>query len=172
MYIPRPAKLLFTVYDGWNNYLGKHGNPSCSRKIFAESSEPFAGPRQQASQPLQKLQHQLGLIADGEAGRRAATAAGLRTSADTLIRRVITTPEARQPCTPHIGIDEWGHRYGTLIVNLDTHRSLVLLPGRDRRALASWLGFYAGTAEISVIEQVAIAGRHEGHVKPSELPLL
>lgn len=68
-------------------------NPSCSRKIFAESLEPFTGPRQQASQSLQKLQHQLGLIAGGESGRRAATAAGLRTSADTLIRRVITTPE-------------------------------------------------------------------------------
>ncbi|EMD3682803.1 transposase family protein, partial [Salmonella enterica] len=34
-------------------------NPSCSRKIFAESLEPFAGPRQQASQSLQKLQYQL-----------------------------------------------------------------------------------------------------------------
>lgn len=43
-------------------------NPSCSRKIFAESLEPFAGTRQQASKPLQKLQHQLGLIAGGEAG--------------------------------------------------------------------------------------------------------
>lgn len=115
-------------------------NPSCSRKIFAESLEPFAGPRQQASQLLQKLQHQLGLIAGGEAGLRAVTAVGLRTSADTLIRRVITPPEAKQPCTPHVGIDEWawyrGHRYGTLIVNLDTHRPLVLLPRRDRRALA------------------------------------
>ncbi|MFV8988371.1 transposase zinc-binding domain-containing protein [Serratia fonticola] len=26
MYIPRPAKLLFTVDDGWNNYLEKHGD--------------------------------------------------------------------------------------------------------------------------------------------------
>ncbi len=129
-------------------------NPSCSRKIFAESLEPFAGPRQQASHSLQKLQHQLGLIAGGEAGRRAATAAGLRTSADTLIRRVITTPETKQPCTPHVGIDEWawyrGHRYGTLIVNLDTHRPLVLLPGRDRRTLASWFRKYP---EIQVVSR-------------------
>ncbi len=26
MYIPRPAKLLFTVDDGWNRYLEKHGD--------------------------------------------------------------------------------------------------------------------------------------------------
>lgn len=25
LYIPSPAKLLFTIDDGWNNYLGKHG---------------------------------------------------------------------------------------------------------------------------------------------------
>lgn len=46
-------------------------NPSCSRKIFAESLAPFAGPQQQSSALLQNLQHQLGLIAGGEAGRRA-----------------------------------------------------------------------------------------------------
>ena len=43
-------------------------NPSCPRKIFAESLAPFAGSRQQSSQALQNLQRQLGLIAGGEAG--------------------------------------------------------------------------------------------------------
>lgn len=129
-------------------------NPSCSRQIFAESLVPFAGSRQQSSQALQKLQHQLGLIAGGEAGRRAATTAGLRISADTLIRRVINTPETKSPGTPHVGIDEWawhrGHRYGTLIVNLDTHSPLVLLPGRDQRTLAAWFRKYP---EIQVVSR-------------------
>ncbi|SUF55029.1 Transposase and inactivated derivatives [Salmonella enterica] len=53
-------------------------NPSCSRKIFAESLAPFAGPQQQFSALLQNLQHQLGLIAGGEAGRRAAVASECR----------------------------------------------------------------------------------------------
>ena len=129
-------------------------NPSCSRKIFAESLAPFAGSRQQSSQALQNLQRQLGLIAGGEAGRRAATAAGLRSSADTLLRRVINTPETKPPDTPHVGIDEWawhrGHRYGTLIVNLDTRRPLVLLPGRDQRTLAAWFRKYP---EIQVVSR-------------------
>jgi hypothetical protein len=125
-----------------------------SRKIFAESLAPFAGSRQQSSQALQNLQRQLGLIAGGEAGRRAATAAGLRTSADTLLRRVVNTPETKLPGTPHVGIDEWawhrGHRDGTLIVNLDTHRPLVLLPGRDQRTLAAWFRKYP---EIQVVSR-------------------
>ncbi len=129
-------------------------NPACSRKIFAESLAPFAGSRQQSSQALQNLQRQLGLIAGGEAGRRAATVAGLRSSADTLLRRVINTPETIPPDTSHVGIDEWawhrGHRYGTLIVNLDTHRPLVLLPGRDQRTLAAWFRKYP---EIQVVSR-------------------
>ena len=129
-------------------------NPACSRKIFAESLAPFAGSHQQSSQALQNLQRQLGLIAGGEAGKRAATAAGLRCSADTLLRRVINTPETKQSGAPHVGIDEWawhrGHHYGTLIVNLDTHRPLVLLPGRDQRTLATWFRKYP---EIQVVSR-------------------
>lgn len=79
-------------------------NPSCSRKIFAESLAPFAGSRQQA---LQNLQRELGLITRGEPGRRAATVAGLRINADTLLRRIINTPDTKSLGTPHVGIDEW-----------------------------------------------------------------
>ncbi len=42
------------------------------------------------------------------------------------------------------------HRYGTLIFNLDTHRPLVLLPGRDQRTLATW--FRKGP-EIQVVSR-------------------
>lgn len=129
-------------------------NPSCSRKIFAESLAPFAGPQQQSSALLQNLQHQLGLIAGGEAGRRAAVASGIQVSPDTLLRRVVQAPEQTENRTRHVGIDEWawhrGHRYGTLIVNLDTHRPLVLLPGREQRTLTAWFKKYP---EIQVVSR-------------------
>lgn len=88
----------------------------------------------------------MGLIAGGEAGRRAAVASGIQISADTLLRRVVQAPEQTENRTRQVGIDEWawyrGHRYGTLIVNLDTHRALVLLPGREQRTLAAWFKKY------------------------------
>lgn len=68
-------------------------NPACSRKIFAEYLVPFAGSRQQSSEALQNLQHQLGLIAGGEAGKRAAIATGIKISADTLLRKVVQASE-------------------------------------------------------------------------------
>lgn len=129
-------------------------NPSCPRKIFAESLVPFAQPQQQSSTMLQNMQRQLGLIAGGEAGRRAALASGMQISADTLLRRVVRAPEQAENRTRHVGIDEcaWhrGHRYGTLIVNLDTHRPLVLLPGREQRTLAAWFKKYP---EIQVVSR-------------------
>ena len=150
-HLPCSGQTLWLVFSVRHWYCR---NPACSRKIFAESLAPFAGSHQQSSQALQNLQRQLGLIAGGEAGKRAATAAGLRCSADTLLRRVINTPETKQSGAPHVGIDEWawhrGHRYGTLIVNLDTHRPLVLLPGRDQRTLATWFRKYP---EIQIVSR-------------------
>lgn len=43
-----------------------------------------------------------------------------------------------------------GYRYGTLIVNLDTHRPLVLLPGREQRTPAAWFKKYP---EIQVVSR-------------------
>lgn len=123
------------------------------------------------------MQHQLVLIAGGEAGRRAAVASGMQISADTLLRRVVQTPEQVESRTRHVGIDEWawhrGRRYGTLIVNLDTHRPLVLLPEREQRTLAAWFkkhpeiqvvsrdrgGIYALAARDGLPQAIQVADR-------------
>lgn len=150
-HLPCSGQTLWLVFSVRHWYCR---NPACSRKIFAESLAPFASSHQQSSQALQNLQRQLGLIAGGEAGKRAATAVGLRCSADTLLRRLINTPETKQSGAPHVGIDEWawhrGHCCGMLIVNPDTHRPLVLLPGRDQRTLATWFRKYP---EIQVVSR-------------------
>lgn len=96
---------------------------------------------------------------------------------DTLLRRVVQAPEQAENRTRHVGIDEWawlrGHRYGTLIVNLDTHRPLVLLPGREQRTLAAWFkkhpeiqvvsrdrgGIYALAAPDGALQAIQVADR-------------
>lgn len=143
-----------TGTDGITLHLRATRKTASCPECLTHSHSVHSCRRQQSSALLKNLQHQLGLIAGGEAGRRAAVASGIQISADTLLRRVVQAPEQTENRTRHVGIDEWawhrGHRYGTLIVNLDTHRPLVLLPGREQRTLAAWFKKYP---EIQVVSR-------------------
>ena len=67
---------------------------------------------------------------------------------------MVQAQEQTENRTRHVGIDEWawhrGHRYSTLIVNLDTHRPLVLQPGREQRTLTAW---FKKHPEIQVVSR-------------------
>ena len=103
-HLPFSGQTLWLIFAVRHRYCR---NPSCSRKIFAESLVPFADPHQQSSTLFQNMQHQLGLIAGGQAGTRAAVVSGMQISADTLLRRVVQAPEQAENRTRHIGINEW-----------------------------------------------------------------
>jgi transposase len=77
------------------------------------------------------------------AGARLAARLWLSTSAATLLRLVRAALVPHTPALQAVGVDEWawrrGRRFGTILVDLASHRILDLLPERSAAAVAAWL---------------------------------
>jgi transposase len=118
-------------------------NPACPRQIFTERLPTVAAPWARRTTRLAQLLCAFGLALGGEAGARLVARLGLRTSPDTLLRLVKTAPMPAASAPQVLGVDEWawrrGQRYGTILVNLEDHRVLDLLPERSAECVAVWL---------------------------------
>jgi transposase len=135
----------------------------CCRKIFTErlaatGSRPFA----RRTTRLEAIVHHLGLALGGRPGQSFAKRLLLPVSKDTLLR--VVRRQAPQPAAAPrvVGIDDWawkrGHRYGTIICDLERRRVIDILPDREAATVTAWL------AERPTIEVIA-RDRGAGYVQ-------
>lgn len=120
------------------------GHTACAQRIFAERLDPgAAAPRGRRTERLDGIVHHLGFALGGRPAQAVARRLLLPVSKDTLLRTV-RRRAAAVPAAPRvIGIDDWawrkGHRYGTLICDLERRAIIDLLPDREPATVAAWL---------------------------------
>ena len=128
-------------------------NPLCPRTTFAERLPDFAPKSARRTKRLAEMQAVIALTFGGEAGARLVSRLQMIVSPDTLLRLV----RRRRPlgaATPRwLGIDDWawkkGHRYGTILVDLERRCPVELLPDRSATTVTSWLKAHPGLEIIS-----------------------
>jgi transposase len=115
----------------------------CRRKIFTERLPSLVAPFARKTARLSSQLQRNGFAMGGDPGSRHAAAAGMPVSARTLLRLVRAAPLPKIDPVFALGVDDWsqrkGHIFGTILVDLDAHKVIDLLPDRTADGLATWL---------------------------------
>ena len=116
---------------------------SCSRHIFAECFPEVVQRYARMTDRLIKALQAVGAITNGADAAQIASSFGVHTTAKTIIRRVLQLPIPSEGSVHKVGIDEWawkkGHRYGTILVDLEKRRVVQLLADRSVETSKAWL---------------------------------
>ncbi|WP_157507366.1 ISL3 family transposase [Ktedonobacter racemifer] len=127
---------------------------SCPQHIFAERFPGLVQRYARMTERLNEALQSVGVTTNGADAARILSRLGMPTTAKTIIRRILQLSLPSEGSVRKIGIDEWawkkGHRYATILVDLEQRRVVQLLSDRSVETIKAWLRMHP---EIEIISR-------------------
>jgi len=117
-------------------------NPACSQQTFVEQFPDWLLRCARRTERLTNLVRDIGFEVSAESARRIFNHMRVVTSGDTVLRVVKRTVIVTETVPRVVGLDDWairkGHRYGSIMVDQETHQVVELVKGRLSEDIQPW----------------------------------
>jgi transposase len=144
----RPIRLLFTVRKFFCR------NPDCSRKVFTERLADFIETSSRLTKRLRTAIQDIGFATGGKGGKQLGDKLAMPISETTVLSSLYLAPLPEIGQVHVVGVDDWswrrGKRFGSILVNLETHKIVGLLADREAESVRQWL---AAHPEVDVVSR-------------------
>lgn len=95
----------------------------------------------------------MGLALGGSAAARLSHQLGQHDHRDTILRLLSRLPLPERSTPKILGVDDFafrkGQQYGTILLDLEQHQPIALLPDRSAQTLVTWLEAHPGIEILS-----------------------